>query len=122
MLEDKVIRLDAIHEKKVGYHTRSDRITWVRPNEINPIPLVPTFLEGLGFERNPCLSIPTLCYIDQKTEEEIQCIFRKNGTIDIAIWNKEDKEIVKIWTIKYVHEFQNILRYSKIESDLVSRI
>lgn len=44
-----IIRIDAIHQKKVGYHACNSRLAWVRHDLIKPIPLTEQLLINNGF-------------------------------------------------------------------------
>lgn len=49
LLSDKIIRVDAIHKRKIGYHVRFDKLKFVFEYIVNPIPLTPEILEKNGF-------------------------------------------------------------------------
>ena len=44
------IRIAAVHQKKVGYHNRIDRLSWVRYGMLAPIPLAKEILELNNFQ------------------------------------------------------------------------
>ena len=44
MVEGKPIQVSAIHQKKVGYHRWEGRLSWVRLDQIQHIPLTSDFL------------------------------------------------------------------------------
>ena len=52
MLGDKIIRVDAIHKRKVGYHVRFDKLNFVFEDRVNPIPLTTEILER-NFSKDP---------------------------------------------------------------------
>ena len=52
LLDGKVIRVDAIHHKKVGYHKTCDKLIWVNQSQIKPIKLSKDFLERNGFKED----------------------------------------------------------------------
>lgn len=45
----KVIQVAAIHRKKVGYHNRYDRLSWVRLDRLKYIKITPKTLHEFGF-------------------------------------------------------------------------
>ena len=49
--DGKVIRVDAVHKRKIGYHKTKDKLTWLFCGQFEPIPLTPEILEKNGFER-----------------------------------------------------------------------
>ena len=51
MVEGKPIQIAAVHQKKVGYHKWPGRLSWVRLDQIQQIPLTPDFLLKNGFKR-----------------------------------------------------------------------
>ena len=51
--EMKPIKVAAVHQKKIGYHIRADKLNWVRLGLLEPIPLTPKILEKNGFEYEP---------------------------------------------------------------------
>ena len=48
--DGKVIRVDAVHKRKIGYHKTKDKLTWLFSEQFEPIPLTPEILEKNGFE------------------------------------------------------------------------
>lgn len=44
-----LIKVAAIHHKKVGYHAVTHKLNWVRMDLLEPIPLTPEILEKNGF-------------------------------------------------------------------------
>lgn len=45
-----LIKVAAVHNKKVGYHAVTNRLNWVRMDLLEPIPLTLEILEANGFE------------------------------------------------------------------------
>ena len=50
MVEGKPIQIAAVHQKKVGYHRWEGRLSWIRLDQIQTIPLTPDFLLKNGFK------------------------------------------------------------------------
>lgn len=46
-----VIKVAAIHRRKVGYHACTDKLSWVRVGLLRPIPLTPEILINNEFEK-----------------------------------------------------------------------
>ena len=51
MVEGKPIQIAAIHQKKVGYHRWEGRLSWIRLDQIQTIPLTTDFLIKNGFTK-----------------------------------------------------------------------
>lgn len=49
LADGKVIQVAAVHQKKVGYHERHDRLTWVRLDRLEYILITPETLTAFGF-------------------------------------------------------------------------
>ena len=51
MVEGKPIQIAAVHQKKVGYHKWPGRLSWIRLDQIQTIPLTPDLLIKNGFKK-----------------------------------------------------------------------
>ena len=118
--DGKVIRVDAVHKRKIGYHKTKDKLTWLFSGQFDPIFLTTSILEKNGF------------LLDEVIKE--YCIY--NG-IDNRVSLHNDKEYmnsVNEWHVHidsedycsiasceltYVHELQHILRLCKIDKEIV---
>ena len=49
LADGKVIQVAAIHQKKVGYHNRYNKLTWVRLDRLDYIKITPETLTAFGF-------------------------------------------------------------------------
>lgn len=49
LADGKVIRVAAIHRKKVGYHNVPNKLTWVRLDRLDYIKITPETLTAFGF-------------------------------------------------------------------------
>lgn len=49
--DGKVIRVDAVHKRKIGYHKTKDKLTWLFDGQFQPIFLTTSILEKNGFKR-----------------------------------------------------------------------
>lgn len=90
-----LIKVAAVHNKKVGYHAVTNRLNWVRMDLLEPIPLTREILEMNGFTEN--YSYDDLSYIQS-------C-----SAITGTHINGENGEMEEMY-FKYVHEVQNALR------------
>lgn len=95
MLGDKIIRVDAIHKRKVGYHARFDKLNFVFEDRLNPIPLTTEIIEKNGF----------------KSELGLGGRF----ILEIESFNCR----IKFSAIDYVHELQNTLTLCKIYKKII---
>ena len=50
MVKDSPVQVAAIHQKKLGYHESPGRLSWVRLDQVQSIPLTPEFLLKNGFK------------------------------------------------------------------------
>ena len=48
-----LIKIAAVHQKKVGYHKVPNKLNWIRIEQIEPIPLTSEILEKNGFNKVP---------------------------------------------------------------------
>ena len=60
-----LIRVAAVHHKKVGYHSCVYKLDWVRESLLKPIPLTDEILEKNGFDYNK-----------KETEGNLQSVYR----------------------------------------------
>lgn len=115
-----LIKIVAVHRKKVAYHTCIDKLTWVREDLLEPILLTPEILEknGFGFV---------------KTDEE----YRRQGGVWTGYWIYKGLELgvanldhVGNWPCyiniydsniecKNVHQLQHALRLCQIEKEII---
>lgn len=113
------IQVAAINKKKVAYHAIGDRLTWVRDELIEPIPITPEILEKNGFkgEMYAFLDISPNLYLEYYYHEHRL----REWWTGIDEWNNdaEVKEIVFECQCHYVHELQHALRLCGIEKEIV---
>lgn len=108
-------RVDAIHDKKVGYHTRSDRMDWAYWNEIEPVNITKEFIEK-NFTCFPWkLEIEGYFFGLPLSEQE-------GDTCAVSV-EEIDGNIVlypfcDVLGLKYVHEFQNFINLLGIDLKL----
>jgi hypothetical protein len=51
MAEGRVVRVVAIHQRKIGYHRRHDKLAWARLDRLEYIRITPETLRAFGFVR-----------------------------------------------------------------------
>jgi hypothetical protein len=106
-----LIRIAAIHRKKVAYHACNNSFSWVRVGLLQPIPLTPEILEKNGFEQKQSKFI----------NGDIEIIFTIKG---FSFWSKKTIEIAhgsgsKINNLPcYVHQLQHALRICGINKEI----
>ena len=102
-----LIRVAAVHRKKVAYHTCVSKLAWVRGDLLKPIPLTPEILEKNGWEKRPTGYV---FYTDGKR-------------YDNSLWYIFDSNTFVVNTakfqIKYVHQLQHALRLCGIEKEII---
>lgn len=112
-----VIKVAAIHRRKVGYHVRTDKLAWIRVDLLRPIPLTKDILAKIGFE--PYIAGQMLW---NKSEDFIVTVLS-----DLSIYpNSEHRCLVGIRNgytdakiaLDYLHELQNALRICGINEEI----
>ena len=118
--DGKVIRVDAVHKRKIGYHKTKDKLTWLFSGQFEPIPLTPEILEKNGFERDGF--IPQEDYytgIDNRVilhndKEYMNSLNEWHVHID-----SKDYCSIASCELTYLHELQHILHLCKIDKEIV---
>ena len=119
--EMKPIKVAAVHQKKIGYHVRADKLNWVRFGLLEPIPLTPELLVANGFDitekKNEFYST-TLCKIQgpkgswfEDLGQRITFLYDRHGdfVFPIASLNNNDHDNI-MGSFKYVHQLQHAFR------------
>lgn len=113
------IRIAAVHQKKVGYHNRIDRLSWVRHGMLVPIPLTTELLERNGFNKvsQQGCSNPYYWMLEKYEEESEELLYRIKAYktmfrgMYVSIDNYADCEPIKFSKqIEHFHELQHTLR------------
>jgi hypothetical protein len=113
-----IIKVAAIHQKKVGYHSCQSKLEWVRRDLIEPIPLTPEILEKNGFVKSEHVS-DTPPY---DKDELGNMHFSQNGRF-WGWWQPHEVFMIPAnglgWLeIKYVHELQHAFKMSWIKKEI----
>ena len=107
-----LIKVAAVHHKKVGYHAVTHRLNWVRIDLLEPVPLTEKILEMNGFTHNvtaPC------GYYNASVYDMHDVLFHVSGDTYEDTWHTEvfidhnDNEYV-LFNLCYVHELQRVLK------------
>ena len=109
--DGKVIRVDAVHKRKIGYHKTNDKLTWLFDGQFQPIQLTPEILEKNGFEGIKEGRFPSL----RNYYNDI--IFQLEGIKEEG--NYKILYIFKNIPILYVHELQHALRLCRVDKEIV---
>jgi hypothetical protein len=117
--DGKVIRVDAVHKRKIGYHKTKDKLTWLFDGQFQPIPLTHEILGKNGFVKGDTMDLGDEIYCvelfnihyDNEERRFWVCNFFES---EYGTW-----EIMDIFRIDYVHELQHALRLCKIEKEIV---
>lgn len=117
-----LIKIAAVHHKKVAYHTVVHKLSWVRESLLEPIPLTPEILEKNGFIRHPLWH-----HCDKDLDNysiSVQLGYANRiEYIKIAEKGKDNvipSERTKLYLthIKYVHQLQQSMRLCGIEKEI----
>jgi len=52
LIDGKPTRIDAVHLRKVGWHSRKDRLTWTRIDKVQPMPVTADLLRWNSFRED----------------------------------------------------------------------
>ena len=123
--EMKPIKVAAVHQKKIGYHVRSDKLNWIRFGLLDPIPLTPKLLVANGFDitetKNEFYSV-TLCKIQgpkgswwEDLGQRVSFLHDRHGNFlsPLVSLNNNDHDNI-MGSFKYVHQLQNAFRMLKL--------
>lgn len=117
--DGKVIRVDAVHKRKIGYHKTKDKLTWLFSGQFEPIPLTPEILEKNGFEKKGVIKLYYLyAGIDHRvTIHDDKEFINSDNEWYVHVGN-EDYCTIAMSELTYLHELQHILRLYKIDKDI----
>lgn len=118
--DGKVIRVDAVHKRKIGYHKTKDKLTWLFSGQFEPIPLTPEILEKNGFEKKGVIKLYYLyAGIDHRvTIHDDKEFINSDNEWYVHVGN-EDYCTIAMSELTYLHELQHILRLCKISKEIV---
>lgn len=114
-----LIKIAAVHHKKVAYHSCVNRLTWVRESLLEPIPLTPEILEKNGFDYACNHWYHQTAIVDRLSVWRccVNIIF--DDSIFIDILNEKKDYIGKFSShIKYLHELQQAMHLLDIEKEI----
>lgn len=118
--DGKVIRVDAVHKRKIGYHKTKDKLTWLFDGQFEPILITKELLEKNGFKReNLITSYNHYIGIDNRVSlnDDFYYMNSRNGWY-VHI-DSEDYCTIASCELTYVHELQHILRLCKIDKEII---
>ena len=111
--DGKVIRVDAVHKRKIGYHKTKDKLTWLFSGQFEPIQLTPEILEKNGFQKDFELQG---CY--WRPDCRKYCIVKEIETWYFAFRHMGGGHIC-IFECNYEHELQHALKLCGIDKKIV---
>ena len=106
-----LIKIAAVHHKKVAYHTCTNKLAWVRMSLLNPIPLTKEILEKNGL--HAIHGRPD--FFDEDRTYRVELTLGTDGTTRWTI-NFDEYDII---SLNYVHQLQHVLRLCEIEKEIV---
>ena len=118
--DDKVIRVDAVHKRKIGYHKTKDKLAWLFYGQFQPIPITKELLEKNGFIREENIQLYNhYTGIDNRVSlnDDFYCMNSRN------MWNvhidSEDYCSIANCELTYLHELQHLLKLCNIDFEFV---
>ena len=118
--DGKVIRVDAVHKRKIGYHKTKDKLTWLFCGQFDPVFLTPSILEKNGFVLNEVIKE---YYIFRGIDNRVYLCNDHEYINSRNEWHvhidSEDYCTIANCELTYVHELQQILRLCKIKTEIV---
>jgi hypothetical protein len=118
--DGKVIRVDAVHKRKIGYHKTKDKLTWLFSGQFQPILLTPEILKKNGFIREENIQLYNhYTGIDNRVSlnDDFYCMNSRN------MWNvhidSEDYCSIASCELTYIHELQHLLKLCRIDKEIV---
>ena len=114
-----LMRVAAVHRKKVAYHSCANKLVWVRKDLLEPIPLTPEILEKNGIKWLCTEPSGRKTYCCNKPV--VQCTYIPNSGwfINVGAGGSIKVRFVEISKIQYVHELQHALRLCNIDKEIV---
>lgn len=127
LIDGKLTKIDAVHLRKVGWHSRKDKLAWTRIGLVQPIPLASDLLERHGFGRVPQPGCSNPYYWKlEKRDEDGELLYRIEAYntpfrgMFIQINNLSDCESISFCKqIEHVHELQHALRLCGIDTEII---
>lgn len=107
--DGKVIRVDAVHKRKIGYHKTKDKLTWLFGGQFQPIPLTTEILEKNGLTKN--------CYASFFKEDKYMAL--EITTEDDGIYWTINCNEYGILKLESVHQLQHALKLCEIDKEIV---
>ena len=100
-----LVRVAAVHRKKVAYHSCANKLVWVRKDLQEPIPLTPEILEKNGFVlESYCGNV-----MSGKWWTRNDFVIHENMNDSVGKNN---------FSYEYVHQLQHALRLCGIEKEI----
>jgi hypothetical protein len=118
--DGKVIRVDAVHKRKIGYHKTKDKLTWLFSGQFEPILITPSILEKNGFKKEGVIELYNLyAGIDHRvTIHDDKEYMNSNNEWYVHV-DSEDYSTIAGCELTYVHQLQQLLRLCKIYKEVV---
>lgn len=117
--DGKVIRVDAVHKRKIGYHNTKDKLTWLFSGQFEPIQLTHEILEKNGFENQGFRHHDEYDGINDRVVLSNYKDYMNSANEWYVRIDSEDYCSIARCELTYVHELQHILRLCKIDKEIV---
>lgn len=105
-----LIKVAAVHHKKVAYHAVINKLEWVRESLLEPIPITPEILEKNGFEKLEEKYYRR--FLEEKGYyEAVRVYFDEEPNVAVRVLDGSEFK----GRIKYIHELQQAMRLCHIK-------
>ena len=106
-----LIKIAAVHQRKVGYHKVFDKLNWVRFGLLEPISLTPEILKASGFEQDADDE-------DKYSFEDTTIVFKHDAKYLFSASVNGSKGMLFLYA-NYVHELQHALKLCGVDKEII---
>ena len=118
-----IIKIAAVHHKKVAYHAVINKLTWVRESLLEPIPLTSEILEKNGFVKvEHYYPYPTYEYKVESLKFVVMVAFPKDNKATERTKPFVEVEAEWCWynnDCEFLHDLQQVMRLCRIKKEII---
>ncbi len=116
-----IIKIEAIHKKKVGCHSTPNKLTWVRTDLLEPIPITPLSLRQNGFYKANAGVIGFFeeSYSNSTVEVSLSNVYIDERSNQLHIEDPDSQTVfLHMMQCNYLHQLQNAFRVCGIKKEI----